>query len=129
MSTEYKPDGRCGTCRHVVGTMTGDGFHEPREWDAECGVEDQLIQVANLMKQIGTDMGNNEVYGAHPEDGWGDTKPCPLFLPWETCKEHGLPMNPGADFGCPTCDQEGYAAMAADMAEDERLAKEEGFHR
>lgn len=127
MSTEYKADGRCDTCRHMRYTQDGDGFHEPLSYSGECAVEDQLIQIRDIRQEVADDLGDEDAYGSDPIDGCGDTKPCPLYLEWEVCKTHGLRVCPQADFGCPTCDEEGWAAHAAAMEEDERLAKEAGF--
>ena len=48
-------------------------------------------------------------------DGEGTDKPCRFWKGWEECPHHpGELVNPSADYGCPKCDEEGYAAEAAD---------------
>lgn len=113
----YTPDGKCKTCRHMHYLREGDGVHEPLTYIPECMVESELIEIASLMKGIAGNIADEEAYGEYPEEGWGESKPCPLYLEWETCKTHGLRAPPQADFGCQKCDEEGYEAWAT--ADDE----------
>lgn len=112
--SEYKPDGKCGTCRHLHHSRTGDGFHEPLDYDQECGVEDELVQIGQIRENVSADYDG--------VDGCGDTKPCPLYLPLAQCEKHGK-METG-EFGCPSCDDEAYAEMADQLKEEEALAAE-----
>lgn len=107
--SEYKPDGKCGTCRHVH-YVSGGGFHEPPYCDQECGVEDDLITVESLLHNI------DEGYGDAAE--WGVSRPCPLFLPLGECEAHGK-LETG-EFGCPDCDEEAAEAEAAYLEEEAR---------
>lgn len=116
MSTEYKPDGKCGTCRHINYGRTGDGFHEPLDYDEECGVEDELIQIGQIRANVSDD------YGPDGIEGCGDTKPCPLYLEVATCKKHGK-LETG-EFGCPDCDNEAHEQYVEQMKEEEELAAE-----
>jgi len=124
MKDTYKADGKCGTCRHVY-YSSGGGFHEPPYCDQECGVEDQLIQIGNLMQQVADDCNDMDAYGEDPVEGCGDTKPCPLYLEPAVCEKHGGRKT--GEFGCPTCDDEVYEEMAKDVAEEEAAAAE--WHR
>lgn len=120
----YKPDGKCGTCRHLRHMQDGDGWNEPLSYDEECGVEDQLVQIRDVRQQVADDCGDEDAYGADPIEGCGDTKPCPLYLEYSVCKTHGLREHPQADFGCPTCTEEAEDALAQDMEDEARLAAE-----
>lgn len=119
--SEYKPDGKCGTCRHVR-YVSGGGFHEPPYCDEECGVDEQLVAVENLLKGVADDVGDEDAYGEAAE--WGVSQPCPLFLPWTTCATHGLLENPRSDYGCPTCTEEAEEALAAHHEEEAREVAE-----
>jgi hypothetical protein len=116
----YKPDGKCGTCRHSRHVRDGDGWHEPLSYSMECAAEDQLIQIGKIRQEVADDCGDEDAYGPDGIDGCGDTKPCPLYLELAVCERHGL--REGGEFGCPKCDEEAYDAMAKQEAEDEKLA-------
>ena len=111
---DTKSDGKCGTCRHVH-YSSGGGFHEPPFSDQECGVEDQLIQIGNLLQQVADDCNDMDAYGSNPIEGCGDTRACPLYLAVKSCERHGK-LETG-EFGCPDCDQEEYEKMAQDFNE------------
>jgi len=119
--SEYQPDGRCGTCRHVR-HVSGGGFHEPPFCEQECGVEDQLVQIRDILLEVADECGDEDAYGADPIEGCGDARPCPLYLPVGTCEEHGLPEL--GEFGCRGCDEEAARAEAEAMREDEEKAAE-----
>lgn len=109
--SEYKPDGKCGTCRHIRHVRDGDGFHEPLSYDEECGVEDDLIAVESLLRNV-----DDEGYGEPGE--WGVSRPCPLFLALKDCERHGKPET--GEFGCPDCDAEAAEAEARYLEEEAR---------
>jgi hypothetical protein len=113
--SEYKPDGKCGTCRHAHMT-SGGGFHEPPYSELECGVEDELIQIGRIRQDV------DDAYGPDGIEGCGDTRPCPLYLQLRNCEKHGK-LETG-EFGCPDCDEEAAEAQAKDHEEDEQLAAE-----
>lgn len=121
MSKDIKPDGKCGTCRHAH-VARGGGFHEPPYCELDCGVEDELVQIRDILLDVADGSGDVDAYGVDPEDGWGDTKPCPLYLPLKNCEKHGK-LETG-DFGCPECDNEACEAEAKALEEDERLVAE-----
>lgn len=121
MTKEYKPDGKCGTCRHMHVT-TGGGFHEPPYCDAACGVEDELIQIRDILQGVADASNDEDAYGVDPIEGCGDTKTCPLYLPLKNCEKHGK-LETG-EFGCPTCDDEAYEGWAQDYVDEEKAAAE-----
>lgn len=121
MTKEYKPDGKCGTCRHVHYSY-GGGFHEPPYCDQECGVEDELIQIRDILQGVADASNDEDAYGVDPIEGCGDTKACPLYLALKNCEKHGK-LETG-EFGCPDCDNEANEAMAKELEEDAKLAEE-----
>lgn len=119
---KYTPDQKCGTCRNLTSAVVGDGYHEPRYVETDCGVTDQLVKLEGLMREIADEHGDEDAYGEHPTEEMGSTKLCPFYLPWGNCATHDMPEPPG-DL-CPLCEEEAVEQMMAAEVEATTLTRQ-----